>query len=102
MHNSTLIFMYCGYSCCVLHILLNQMAAFVFKSFSLVFLNWLYVFAYLAFTILMCDIPCTFLYYCNNFTNTRTIVNVLVKLLQSYKNVHGMSHIKTQYTLHIL
>ena len=25
---------YLGQSCCVLHILLNQMAAFVFKSFS--------------------------------------------------------------------
>jgi CDP-diglyceride synthetase len=47
--------MYFGHSC-VLHILLNQMAALVFKSFSLVFLNWLYVFACLAFVILMCDV----------------------------------------------
>jgi hypothetical protein len=30
----------------------------------------------------MCDIPCIFVYDCNNFTNTCTIVHVLVKLLQ--------------------
>jgi hypothetical protein len=35
------------------------------------------------FPFLMCDIPCTFVYDCNNFTNTCTIVQLLVKLLQS-------------------
>jgi hypothetical protein len=55
---------YYGVSCLVLYILLNQMAAFVFSNFSLVFL-WLLIFAYWASYFNTCTVHLFFILYCD-------------------------------------